>query len=80
MPAYDITLYAKWDADKVNYTVEHLVEKLDGSYELYDRQAFTSDTDSQVTPEVKHMEGFSSPETETAIVKGDGSTVIRYFY
>lgn len=69
MPAYDITLYAKWDADKVNYTVEHLVEKLDGSYELYDRQAFTSDTDSQVTPEVKHMEGFSSPETETAIVK-----------
>lgn len=80
MPAYDITLYAKWDADKVNYTVEHLVEKLDGSYELYDRQAFTSDTDSQVTPDVKHMEGFSSPETETAIVKGDGSTVIRYFY
>lgn len=80
MPAYDITLYAKWDADKVNYTVEHLVEKLDGSYELYDRQAFTSDTDSQVTPEVKYMEGFSSPETETAIVKGDGSTVIRYFY
>ena len=80
MPAYDITLYAKWDADKVNYTVEHLVEKLDGSYELYDRQAFTSDTDSQVTPEVEHMEGFSSPETETAIVKGDGSTVIRYFY
>jgi hypothetical protein len=48
MPAYDITLYAKWDADKVNYTVEHLVEKLDGSYELYDRQAFTSDTDSQM--------------------------------
>ena len=80
MPAYDITLYAKWDADKVNYTVEHLVEKLDGSYELYDRQAFTSDTDSQVTPYVKYMEGFSSPETETAIVKGDGSTVIRYFY
>lgn len=80
MPAYDITLYAKWDADKVNYTVEHLVEKLDGSYELYDRQAFTSDTDSQVTPDVKYMEGFSSPETETAIVKGDGSTVIRYFY
>ena len=61
MPAYDITLYAKWDADKVNYTVEHLVEKLDGSYELYDRQAFTSDTDSQVTPDVKYMEGFSSP-------------------
>lgn len=80
MPAYDITLYAKWDADKVNYTVEHLVEKLDGSYELYDRQAFTSDTDSQVTPDVKYMEGFSSPETETAIVRGDGSTVIRYFY
>lgn len=80
MPAYDITLYAKWDVDKVNYTVEHLVEKLDGSYELYDRQAFTSDTDSQVTPDVKYMEGFSSPETETAIVKGDGSTVIRYFY
>ena len=47
MPAYDITLYAKWDADKVNYTVEHLVEKLDGSYELYDRQAFTSDTEAR---------------------------------
>ena len=80
MPASDITLYAKWDADKVNYTVEHLIEKLDGSYELYDRVVYTSDTDSQVTPEVKHMEGFSSPETETAIVNGDGSTVIRYFY
>lgn len=80
MPESDITLYAKWNADKVNYTVEHFIEKLDGSYELYDREVFISDTDSQVTPDVKHMEGFSSPNTETAVVNGDGSTVIKYFY
>lgn len=38
MPKENITLYAKWDMSKVNYTVEHYMENIDGSgYELTDR-------------------------------------------
>ncbi len=81
MPAKDITLYAKWEAAKVNYAVEHYVEKLGTSdYELLERQVLAADTDSQVTPEVKTMEGFTSPETQTVAVKADGTTVIKYYY
>lgn len=81
MPADNIILYAKWEVGKVNYTVEHLIEKLDGNgYELYDRNVYTADTDSEVTPEVKYMEGFTLPEVQTAIVNGEGTTVVRYFY
>ena len=66
MPADNIILYAKWEVGKVNYTVEHLIEKLDGNgYELYDRNVYTADTDSEVTPEVKYMEGFTLPEVQT---------------
>ena len=42
MPKENITLYAKWDMSKVNYTVEHYMENIDGSgYELTDRQVDT---------------------------------------
>ena len=30
MPAKDMTVYAKWEKQKVNYTVRHLLEKLPG--------------------------------------------------
>ena len=32
MPARDVTLYAKWSAGRVNYTVKHYYMGLDGSY------------------------------------------------
>ena len=81
MPSENITLYAKWEQSQVNYTVEHLTEKTDGSgYDLYERKVYTADADSYVTPDVLNMTGFSSPDKLTVQVKKDGSTVIKYYY
>lgn len=81
MPKADITLYAKWDKSKVNYTVEHYMETTDGSsYELEDRQVYVTDVESEVTPEVKNVKGFTAPDKQTVKVNSDSSTVIKYYY
>ena len=81
MPSENITLYAKWEESKVNYTVEHYTEKTDGNgYDLYDRKVYTSLTGSYVTPDVIGMAGFSSPDKLTVQVRADGSTVVKYYY
>ena len=80
MPKENITLYAKWDMSKVNYTVEHYMEKIDGSgYELTDRQVYTTDVESTVTPDVENVKGFTSPQKQSVKVT-DSTKVIKYYY
>ncbi len=63
------------------YTVNHYLMNLDGkTYELKDTDNLTDTTDTQVTPEVNSYEGFTAPETQTVTVKGDGTTVVDYYY
>ena len=78
----DISLTPSYSANtNTTYKVEHYKQKvtLDG-YDLADTDNLTGTTDTEVTPEVKTYEGFNSPDTQTVIIKGDGSTVVTYNY
>ena len=104
MPAKDMTVYAKWEKQKVNYTVRHLLEKLpdaekenpggdkeeypdldkpveeENPYILYEEEVFAAYPEDKVTPDVKRYEGFTSPAAQTVAVDGNGNTVIEYKY
>lgn len=96
MPAENITLYAKWEREKVNYIVRHYQEELailneygyaeneDATYTLVEEEVFTAPIDEEVTPAVKNYEGFTAPseqtETVTVDAEGNGKLVIEYYY
>ncbi len=85
MPARNVQLYAKWTATtNTAYTVRHYRQSLTGSYGddplLLETQPGSGTTDMQVTPEVKSYTGFTAPQTRTMSIKGDGSTVVDYYY
>ncbi|MBP3840523.1 MAG: InlB B-repeat-containing protein [Bacilli bacterium] len=61
------------------YTVVHKYEQLDGTYKEETEQ-LEGTTDTKVTPEVVGRKGYTSPETITEIVSGDGKTKIEYTY
>jgi len=77
------TVYAKWDAGLVRYAVYHWVQQYDGSYKKF--YPSTSDTGyaytgSSITPYVDSYPERISPAPQTVTVKGDGSTLVEYFY
>lgn len=84
----EITLYAKWMANTdTPYTVNHWKQNVDGgdeqnktNFTKVETEELTGTTDTQVTPAVKTYEGFNSPATQTVTIKGDGSTVVDYYY
>ncbi len=79
--ASDVAVKAEWMPNtNTPYTVEHYIEKLDGTHELRDTDILTGTSDSQVTPSVKTYEGFAAPDVQTATVATDGSLVVRYEY
>ena len=75
-------LYAVWKAGEATaYTVIHQLEDLTGgTYTTKDTQNLTGITDTEVTPPVNTYVGFTSPDTQTAKILGDGSLVITYQY
>ena len=96
MPDHDLTVYAKWEQQTVNYTVRHYQEKLWSitgneeipykrefdakNYELTEEESFAAHAGDSVTPEVKSYTGFTAPEKQTVEVLGDGSLVVNYYY
>ena len=63
------------------YTVIHKQMNLDGEgYTEKEREVFTGETDTEVTPSVKTYTGFKSPEEVTVNIDGDGSRVVEYLY
>ncbi len=65
----------------IPYIVKHYKMNVDGkTYSDPFIEYKTGKTDEMVTPEVKIYKGFTSPETKTAKVNLDGSTVIEYYY
>ena len=63
MPDKDLTLYAKQTPVMSSYTVYHYKESVDGSYfGLTDEEVLSGLTESEVTPQPKQYEGFTSPE------------------
>ena len=63
------------------YTVIHKQMNINGEgYTEKEREVFTGETDSLVTPNVKTYTGFTSPNTQTVNINGDGSTTVEYLY
>lgn len=77
-----VTFTAQWTAKTdTPYKVEHYKMNLDGTtYTLADTDNFKGTTDTSVTPAIKTYEGFTSPSTQTVTIKGDGTTVVKYYY
>ncbi len=82
MPANDLTFTAVWGARiDTKYTVEHYQEALtEGSYVLTETEIKQGTSNTNVTPEVKNYTGFTEPSVQTVTIKGDGSTVVKYYY
>ena len=82
MPNTDVNIYASWvPATDTMYRVEHYIQKLGTSeYELVESEVLKGTTDSTVTPLTKSYTGFITPDTETLVIKADGSSVLRYYY
>ena len=81
MPDKDLTLYAKQTPVMSSYTVYHYKESVDGSYfGLTDEEVLSGLTESEVTPQPKQYEGFTSPEAKTGQVNGWGGPDIWYHY
>ena len=84
--AEDITVYAGWKArtDTV-YRVEHYKEVEGGKYELALTEEKAGETDTEVTAEALTFKGYientsHNERIATAIIKGDGSTILRLYY
>ena len=81
MPATNITLYAKWQANtNTKYQVLHKLEQLDGSYLLVDTDNLEGITNTKVTPDTKDYPGFTNPELQEKTILADGSLVVEYLY
>lgn len=77
----NIILVAKWSAnDNTAYVVNHNIEELNGEYTIYSSQKLSATSDSEVTPEVLSLDGFTSPSTKKITINPDGSSVLDYYY
>ena len=76
------TVYPMYSAkDGIAYTVKHYKMDLDGeNYTLEETENLTGTTGENVTPSVKTYEHFTSPQTETKQINGNGSTLFEYYY
>ena len=85
----NLTVKANWEANTdVKYKVQHWKQKVDKdasiyneeNYELIESETFQGTTDTKVTPEVKEYIGFTSPDKQELIIKGDGTAILNYYY
>ena len=77
----DVTLKAKWTAyTDTRYTVEHYIEKLDGTYELKATESRKGTSDDYAKPSTKQYTGFTAPAQQTVLVLPDGSQIVKYYY
>ena len=71
-------------ADGTRYTVRHIREDLNGSFEGENCEVETEilygTTDSKVTPAVRTYTGFVSPAAREVTIAADGSLVVEYRY
>lgn len=82
-------LYAHWVAkDDIVYTVKHWKQKIgaqdiprnEENYTIASTESFVGTTDTEVKPNTKTFEGFTSPEMVSVKVLADGSAEVNYYY
>jgi len=80
MPDTDLTLFAKWDSTQASYMVSHMLEGLDGEYELVETQRLTGAKGGNTNAIAKTYEGFTAQPVEQKKIEVDGSTVVEIKY
>ena len=79
----NITLYAKWSAGSVTYTVKHLQQDVSGSgytEVTADRQSLGGTTGAQTSAAAKTYTGFTAQSITQQTIAADSSTVIEIRY
>lgn len=80
----DRTYTANWKSTTASYTVKHHYMDVNGKYSdstgLLETETLKAQVGSSVTPKTKARTGFTTPSTQSAIVKADGTTVVDYYY
>lgn len=83
MPAYNLTLYAKWTANTdTQYTVKHHQQNLDNdNYTLTDTESDKTGTTGELTnATAKNYAGFTAKPFVQQAIAADGSTVVDIYY
>lgn len=80
-PDTNLTLYAVWTNDAVQYTVEHYKENLDGKYEkvVADTQTLQGQKGTNTLAVAKQYEGFTAQNFEQVTLGENGNTVQIYY-
>lgn len=78
----DVNLYAKWTKrTDIHYIVRHKYENLTNDDYTNDDEEFNNGSvDEDITPDVKHVDGFVDPTRKTVQISADGSSIIEYEY
>ena len=79
----DMTLYAKWSAGSVTYTVKHLQQNVSGSgytEVTADRQTLGGTTGTQTSATAKTYTGFVAQGITQQTIAADSSTVVEIRY
>ena len=76
-----MTLTAHWTPEQVNYTVIHWWENADDDeYSFHESENKTGLTGTEVNAKAKSYEGFTAQPVAKKTVKGDGSTIVSFYY
>ena len=89
----DITFYAKWQPEKIQFYVQHYKQNIDGTYpdniEIGDydptdtsivQEELIDDVFLTVSPETKDFDGFTAPSKDFVKITPDGKALLRYYY
>ena len=78
----DVNFYAVWTPrTDIDYTVRHKYENLmDDNFTNDDEVFHNGSVDTDITPSIKHVDGFIDPAQKTERIAADGSTIIEYEY
>lgn len=64
----DATITAKWQINNYDYIVYHMQQAIHGDYILKDVDTYSSEYNSEVSPETRNYEGFTSPSRKTILI------------
>ena len=80
LPSGDVTLYARWTPNWVNYTVRRYEEQLNGSFSFLVSENKSAWADQTITDSTYPMAGFATPQPQTIHISPDNSTIVEYYY
>ena len=76
----NVQLTAKWTEAMAEYTVKHMQEKLDGTYEVKETEKPSGQTGTSTKADANTYEGFTAQAITQQTIAADGSTVVEIYY